>query len=232
MSGDEIADRSRLERALAEAERRQIDLEQRLIALVAASGTLFGSPTIEDVLPSVVVLARTLIPADGYALWRFDAASKTWHIGASAGISEAFTDRIIASYRGDQVSTLPFSEPLIAETVHTIPMLEERIEAYRAEGIESMLAVPLQIAGHASGTLVFYFRSPHQFSDIEVQTSRALANLAAAAISTAEVYELQQGNRERAERANRQAACLSDASAALGSSLNATFMRKVPEPHL
>ena len=220
MGADGTSERQRLERALAEAERRQLDLEQRLVALVAASGTLFGSPMVEDVVPGVIVLARTLIPADGYALWRFDVAARTWHIGASFGVSDAFTSRIVGTYLTDQASTIPFSQPLIAESVHSIPMLEERTEAYRAEGIESMLAVPLQIAGHATGTLVFYFRSRHEFSDIEVQTSRALANLAAAAISTAELYELQQQSRERAERANRQTAFLSEASAALASSLD------------
>ena len=234
MSADDVV--GRLERALAAAEQRQTDLEQRLVALVAASGTLFGSPSLDDVLPSVVVLARTLIPADGYALWRFDVSAKRWRIGASAGVSKIFTNRIIGSDHGDQVSTVPFSEPLIAESVHTVPMLEEQAEAYRAEGIQSMLAVPLQIAGHATGTLVFYFRSRHEFSDIEVQTSRALANLAAAAITTAELYGLQQQSRERAEQANRQAAFLSQASAALGSSLDyQATLRTVAElavPHI
>ena len=230
------AETARLERALAAAEARHTDLEQRLVALVSASGTLFGSPLIDDVLPGVVVLARTLIPADGYALWRFDVAAKRWHIGASHGVSEAFTSRIIRTDHGDQVSTIPFSEPLVAESVHTIPMLAKRLETYREEGIQSMLAVPLQIAGHATGTLVFYFRTPHQFSDIEVQTSRALANLAAAAITTAELSELQQLSRERAEQANRQAAFLSEASAALGSSLDyQATLRTVAElavPHI
>jgi signal transduction histidine kinase/ActR/RegA family two-component response regulator len=220
MSADEVAARETLERALAAAADRQRDLEQRLIALVAASGTLFASPLVDDVIPSVLVLARTLIPADGYAVWRFDVEARRWKIGASDGVSETFTNQITGSYLGEQVSSIPFSEPLVAESVHAVPMLAERAEAFRAEGIESMLAVPLQIAGHATGTLVFYFRARHQFSDIEVQTSRALANLAAAAITTAELYELQQVSRARVELANRQAAFLSEASAALGSSLD------------
>jgi signal transduction histidine kinase/ActR/RegA family two-component response regulator len=234
MSADEVI--GRLERALAAAEQRQTALEQRLVALVAASGTLFGSPNLEDVLPSVVVLARTLIPADGYALWRFDVMARRWHVGASAGVSGTFTNRIIGSYHGEQVSTIPFSEPLVAESLHTIPMLQERLEIYQAEGIVSMLAVPLQLAGHATGMLVFYFRSRHAFSDIEVQTSRALANLAAAAITSAELYGLQQQSRERAELANRQAAFLSEASAALGGSLDyEATLRTVAElavPHI
>ena len=98
-----------LERALAFAEQRQIDLEQRLVALVAASGTLFGSPKIEDVLPGVILLARTLIPADAYALWRFDGATHTWRIGESAGISAEFTQRIIDTYKGDPATTVPFA---------------------------------------------------------------------------------------------------------------------------
>ncbi len=236
MNPEEAAELQRLERALAEAARRHTELEQRLVALVAASGTLFGSASIEDVLHGVMVLARTLIPADGYAVWRFDAAAESWGIGASHGISEGFARRMIASYHGNQVSTVRFSEPLVAESVHTIPMLEERADAYRAEGIQSMLAAPMQIAGHGTGTLVFYFRVAHAFADIEVQTSRALAQLAAAAITTAELYDLQQQSRERAERANRQAGFLAEASAALASSLNyEATLRTVAElavPHI
>src|SRR5438270_6149369 len=118
MSPEEVVEIQRLQDALAEAERRQEDLQQRLVALVAASGTLFESPSTEDVLPGIIVLARTLIPADGYAVWRFDSAASAWHIAASAGVSGGFTSRIVAAYRGDQVVSAPFSEPLVAQSVH------------------------------------------------------------------------------------------------------------------
>jgi signal transduction histidine kinase/ActR/RegA family two-component response regulator len=84
----------------------------------------------------------------------------------------------------------------------------------------SLLAVPLTIAGSAGGTLAFYYRAQHAFLDIEVHTARALGNLAAAAITTAELFDEQRRSRERAERANRQAAFLAEASAALASSLD------------
>src|SRR5947207_15795866 len=76
------------EAALAAAEARERDLQQRLVALVTASGTLFGSPDLADMMPAVVVLARTLLPADGYAVWRHDHESGTWHIGASSRSEE------------------------------------------------------------------------------------------------------------------------------------------------
>jgi signal transduction histidine kinase len=210
----------RLEAALAAAEAAQRDLQQRLVALVAASGTLFGSPKLADMMPAVIVLARTLIPADGYALWRLDPDTQTWQIGASAGISETFTSLIIEQYRGQRVSAVPFTEPLVAKSVDDEPLLGERTKAYRAEGIESMLAMPLTIGKRATGTLVLYHRTRHEFTEIEIHTARALGTLAAAAIATAQLYEEQQRSRERAERSNQQAAFLAEAGAALASSLD------------
>src|SRR5437016_634612 len=114
MSDGDVGERERLQNALESAERRQIDLEQRFVALVAASGTLFGSLKVEDVLPGVILLASTLIPADGYALWRLDPVTNTWKVGAAKGISDKFSQRIVDSYNGDQETTMAFYEPLAA----------------------------------------------------------------------------------------------------------------------
>jgi PAS domain S-box-containing protein len=216
----DISDRRRAEAALEAAEARRKDLQERLIALVAASGTLFLSPRVDNVTPAILAVAKPLIPADGYAVWRYDATRAAWWIAASEGISERFQQSIVDSYGGEAVSPVPFTEPLVAESVATIPMLAERAAAHRAEGIESMLAVPLMIGGTGSGTLVFYYFTRHLFSEVEVQTARALSNLASAAIATAELYDDQRRMREDAERANRQAAFLSEVSAALVSSLD------------
>jgi PAS domain S-box-containing protein len=216
----DIGDRRRADAALAAAQARQLDLQQRLVALVAASGTLFGSPKLADMMPAVVVLARTLIPADGYAVWRHDLATGAWHVGASSGVSDRFSQRIIDLYHGTRVADVPFTDPLVAEQVEKVPMLDEQLEAYRAEGIVSMLAVPLTIGGRGSGTLVFYYRSRHAFSEVEVHTARALGTMSAAAIAAAEMYEDQRRTREQAERSNRQSTLLAEMSAALASSLD------------
>jgi len=216
----DITERRRVEAALSAAEAQQTDLQQRLVALVAASGTLFGSPKMHDVLPALVVLARTLLRADGYAVWLLEARAKEWRLGAAHGISEAFSRTLVESFRDEDVSAVAFTEPLVVSSVADTPLLEARARAFREEGIESMMAVPLTIGGHGTGTLVFYYRTPHDFDDVEVQTARALGNLAAAAIASAELFEAQRRSREQAERANRQTAFLAEASAALGSSLD------------
>jgi signal transduction histidine kinase len=91
---------------------------------------------------------------------------------------------------------------------------------YREEGIRSMLACPMRLGPERSGTLVFYYRAPHAFTEVEVQTGGALANLAAAALTTADLYDEQRAQRNAAESARRQAAFLADATAILSRSLD------------
>jgi signal transduction histidine kinase len=92
-------------------------------------------------------------------------------------------------------------------------MLASRRDAYAAEGITSMLAVPLSWQGAAQATLVFYFRTPHTFQAVEIETARAFGNLAGAALQTADLHA-QQEHRER------QALFLARAAAALAASLD------------
>src|SRR5258708_13565334 len=96
----------------------------------------------------------------------------------------------------------------------------EHVAALKAEGLQSMMAVPLVIAGRATGTVVFYRRTPHVFSQVEEQTAHAIGDLASAAVTTAQLYDEQREMREQAERATRQAAFLAEASAALAASLD------------
>ena len=92
-----------------------------------------------------------------------------------------------------------------------------------------MLAVPLTIRGKATGTLVFYYRAPHAFTEVEIETGRALGNLAATAMTTAELYDDQ-------EQSHRKTAFLAQAGSALAISLDymATLKRvaELAVPHI
>jgi signal transduction histidine kinase/ActR/RegA family two-component response regulator len=189
----------------------QSDLPQRLLALVAASGSLLGSPRVQDVLPATLRLAGDLVAADAHAVWRYDLEQKSWAIASALGVSESFTAEILPSH--GTASTASSFDPIVAEDVMSMPMLDARRHAYRREGIRSMLAIPLPIDGAGTGSLVFYYRTPHRFSTDEIDTARALGNLAAAAIRTAELYDEQR-------RLQEQASFLSRAGQALASSLD------------
>jgi PAS domain S-box-containing protein len=202
----DVTERTRAEQAMA-------DLQERLLALVAASRSLLASPRTGDVLPAAIRIARELIPADGYAVWQLDQASQTWRIGAYEGISAAFAARMVAANQAAGVSTESFAEPIVAEDVHALPELESRRDAYRSEGVVSILIVPLTLVGALTGVLVWYYRTHQRFSDVEVQTARAIANLLGAAMRTAELYDEQRRSREQAD-------FLAKAGAILASSLD------------
>jgi signal transduction histidine kinase len=65
----------------------------------------------------------------------------------------------------------------------------QNIEIARQEGLVSLLSVPLVFRGQAIGTLSVYSGEPHSFSNEEVRTLSALADLSAIAIEKARLYE-------------------------------------------
>jgi len=191
-------------------------LYAKLTALIETSRILLDTPRLGAVLPAVVQVARDLIAADGYALWRVHAGVD-WRIVVSNGVSEAFAASVVPL----QTSTFTrFDGPLVVPDVAAAATLANRQAAYAAEGVRALLAVPLHIRGSWSGSLVFYYRSVQHFDHIRMETAAALGNLCAVAISTAELYEEQLAQRERLERSHRQATFLAKAGVILGGSLD------------
>jgi len=205
--------------------RRQIEgelheLQRRLMGLAVASASILGSPDTANVASAAIDVARDVFAADGYALWRFDR-SGAWRIVTSFGISDDFASRAIPrAGEGANPPQVPFSEPLISEDVQATALLAEMRDAYAREGIQSMIVFPLTIRGQRSGTMVFYSHQRVTFRDIDVQVGAALANLAAAALTTADLYEEQRHAREAADHARQQATFLAQAGNVLSSSLD------------
>jgi len=209
----DISDRKRADAEVA-------DLQSRLLTLAYASASILGSPDAGAVLSKTIGLAREVFAADAYAVWRADAAG-TWHIARSYGISEEFAARVVATNREQPVpATVPFSEPLPIEDIDATPLVAEMRDAYRREGIASMIVYPLVIGEARSGTIVFYARQRRTFRPIDVQVGGVLANLAAAALTTVELYEAQRAGREAADHARQQAMFLAEAGSVLGASLD------------
>ena len=102
----------------------------------------------------------------------------------SAGLSPGFTVPL-APVAGQP---LPSAEPIVVEDVRNLPLVSVRRDSYIREGIVSMLIIPLMVRDQVNGTMVFYYRASHAFSTVEVETARALGNVAAAAVTTAELF--------------------------------------------
>ncbi len=190
------------------------------MGLALASASILDSPDVDAVLSATIDLAREVFAADGYALWRADSAG-IWKIVRSFGISEEFSTRIIArNGAAPAAHRVPFSEPFVVTEVDTEPLIADMRDAYAREGIASFVVFPLLIRGERCGTMVFYSHKLREFRDVDVQVGAALANIAAAALTTAELYEAQRMAREAADHARQQAAFLADAGTALSASLD------------
>jgi PAS domain S-box-containing protein len=200
-----------------EALSQRRDVEARLRMLVDASSGLLGSPQTEAVLPAVLALSHRLVAADAYAIWRYSAKESAWAVVASSGLSDEYGHDRIPVTSG--TPTMP-EAPLVVEDVFAEPMLAERREMYEREGLHSMLTLPLRAHGETLGTLVFYYRERRRFARTDVVVATALANLAASALRTAELYDEQRRLRREAEAAERRASFLAEATTLLSSSLD------------
>jgi PAS domain S-box-containing protein len=185
----------------------------RLRLLLEASSTLLGSLERETVLPEVLDLASRTLAADAYALWQVDAATGKWDLALHSGLSDEYV-AVVGAAISSNTASVSLERPIVAEEIATTEWLTaEHRAAHAAAGTKSMLAVPMRYAGGVLGTLTFYYHELHRFTEAEKSTAWLLANLAAAAIGTAELYQAQ---RQLAE--DRQ--FLAEASELLGSSLD------------
>jgi signal transduction histidine kinase len=197
----EILAREQSARATAQdAVERQRLIQDRLTHLVDASSTLLSSLQADTILPTIVDIAKQVVAADAYAIWRYKASSGLWQLMAAGGLSEEYIQNTGTILAETKPAVIP---PIIAEDVTKERAIQSRLEAYRAEGIKSLLVVPLIIHGESASTIGFYYKQPHRFDETEVHVATALANIAAAAIGTSELYREQIRLREQAEEASR-----------------------------
>jgi PAS domain S-box-containing protein len=183
-----------------EARARAEEAQRRLGFLAEATGALLGSLNLERVLAEILSLACRLVTADAYAVWRLDPAAARWTIAASQGLSQQYQTLVIDSLRHS--TTMP-GEPLVVSDVTQAPLLAGHRPLLDAEGIRAMLVLPLMRHSTVGGTLAFYYHNEHEFDEIELKVSTALANLAASAIATAELYEAAHQRADQLAEADR-----------------------------
>jgi PAS domain S-box-containing protein len=173
-----------------EPERLYAEDAARLRLLLEASSTLLGSLEIEAMLPKVLDLASRTLAADAYALWQ-TADAVHWDVAAHNGLSEEYVASATQAIQGN-AAVVSFDNPIVAEDIpNTEWLTAEHRAAHAAEGNRSMMALPLRYGERILGTLTFYYREPRLFTEAEKSSASLLANLAAAAIGTAELYQAQ-----------------------------------------
>jgi PAS domain S-box-containing protein len=193
-------DNARLFEEAQSAARLHRTVEEKLTLLTEATGALITSLNLDRVLAAILALSRRLVAADAYAIWSRDRTTGRWDIAAAEGLSQQYQSTVTAALQHSQDTP---SGPLVVTDVDQEPMLAGHRSLLQQEGIRSMLVSPLLTHSGSEGTLVFYYRSPHPFDDIELKVSGALANLAASAIATTELYQAADQRAEQLLEADR-----------------------------
>ena len=184
--------------ATQDVERRALDDDrffsdeiERLRLLLEASATLLGSLDVEAMLPEILDLANRTLAADAYALWRKDGTDGSWSVAAYAGLSETYVTAATAAVKGRGDAVL-LDELLVAEDIATADWISPaHRQVHEEAGTRAMLVSSLRYADRVVGTLVFYYRHTRTFTEAEKNAASLLANIAAAAIGTAELYQAQ-----------------------------------------
>jgi signal transduction histidine kinase len=175
--------------------------------VVEATRAVLADPSLSSVLPKLLQLARQYIPADAHAVWRHYLHENRWAVLASDGLSEGYQ-------RQFEPAGPSIRELVAISDVKSLPKLvEHRGKIYAEEGIRSLIIAPLRLRGGIHGTLVFYFRQPHVFTEQELKLTDTLANLAALAVDTAESYDALEQEKQHSQ-------FLAEASKLLSSSLD------------
>jgi signal transduction histidine kinase len=158
-------------------------------SLVEAGHLLASSLRLTDVLQRFTELVRTRIGLDVVRIWLQEAPGD-YRLHAQAGLAEQPGDRRLHFNPGEGIVgwVMEHLAPLMIEDLQVDPRLRERDWA-KAEGLASLVAVPLLLEDSPVGVLVGVSRQRREFSKEEVALVQALATSAAVAIRNARLYE-------------------------------------------
>lgn len=180
--------------------------QQQAMARIAAA--LAGEVEVRKIAQTAVDLAVAELGADGVVVWMARPEARELELLASTG----FDAQVVA-----QVARLSFDAPALAtrtatdRRIHVVERLEqlpEELETTRQifarVGMQSAVDVPLLARGRLMGVLSYVRKAPHRWDADEQLMVSTLADLLAAALLNAGLYEESQEMASRLRAANQQ----------------------------
>lgn len=160
-----------------------------LRSLVSVGQTINSNLHVDEVLESVTREAAGLNRVKMCSLQLLDPSGEWLEVRAQFGAGTDYQQRpplsVVESLMGSVVRR---RKPMQVLNVQTSAQYQHP-ETARREGLVSLLCAPLVFSGQSFGTLSVYTEKPHVFSNEEVRTLSALAELSAVAIEKARLYE-------------------------------------------
>ena len=168
----------------------QSRLKARLLeTLVSVSRTINSALNVNEALQLITREACKLMDARTCSLLMIDDTGAWLDLRASHGAGEAYLSKsrlsMDESFMGVVVRR---KKPMQLDNVQS-SSLYQNAEMARREGLISLLSAPLIFGGQTIGTLNVYTGEPRSFSNEEINTLTALAELSAIALEKARLYE-------------------------------------------
>jgi ligand-binding sensor domain-containing protein/signal transduction histidine kinase len=183
----QVQERTRtLEQRTRESERRQQELE----ALYRADAELHRRLSLDEVLEGLVEMAIEILRADKSALLTWDAKGERLGVRVARGYRPETLDQMtFAPGEGTPGRVVASGEPVIVQDARADPRISRRATIIEPEHIHSFMQVPIRIGHHIFGVFSADYTRPHAFDENDRRLFLALAQRAALAIDTAQLYE-------------------------------------------
>jgi PAS domain S-box-containing protein len=169
------------------------DINQRLRELTTlneTSASVVSTLNFSDVLNRIFEQLQNLLGITQCAVLARDKTDNLFRIQASRGLSERYSRQLAVA--GDDpgfiVQTLRTGMSVQINDVEQQPEIEMLAPGTSAEGIRSILAIPLRTVHAARSVLLVFKTEPYYFSEREINLLTSFANHAAMAIENATLY--------------------------------------------
>jgi Signal transduction histidine kinase, nitrogen specific len=158
-------------------------------SLASVSQTINSTLNLDDALKVITREASALMRAKLCSLKLLDESRQFLDLRASYGASETYLKQPRLSVEESLLGiVVRRKKPIQVENVQ-LSTRYQSVEIARHEGLVALLSVPLIFAGEAIGALSVYTGQPYSFSNEEIRTLSAVAELSAIAIEKARLYE-------------------------------------------
>ena len=168
----------------------QVRMKARLYeSLASISQTINSTLNLTDALSVITREACTLMRAKTASLLMLDESGEWLDLRASAGAGPQYLSKPRLSVADSLVGiVLRRRKPMQVENVQ-VSGRYQNVSMARAEGLVSLLSVPLNFDSDAFGVLNVYTGEQHNFSNEEIGILSSLASLSAVALQKARLYE-------------------------------------------
>jgi K+-sensing histidine kinase KdpD len=175
---------------LLRLQQRLASAYQRIQTLYDVTRTVSSTLDLEEVLNLIAQSAAEAMQIEACTIRLLDESDQMVDTVAAYGLSEQYLTKgpIDIQKSLHTYQTLSSGHPTIISDTSQDNRLQYPAEA-RAEGISSMLCVPLRIKGKMEGVICVYCTEPDRFSESDAEFLSALASEGAIAIENARTYQ-------------------------------------------